>query len=272
MCTKSIANFCVVRIVASFGLLVGASAPSFADIVLAPVQITGYLDINYLGDQSYIHNRPTYNQSAPINATISGQGRTNASASVNTGLNPTPSLVVNVDTSAHTGLFEGASASTYIKLVYQFEVVGPTASVPLNVIAGGSAQGSGVDALFRVDGPNSTGTVLFQYLPLGAGSWSIDQAYQFQTNIPYTVTLQVIASSHSSINQSNSAFAMVDPLFSIDSTVLNPQDYHLVFSEGVSNIAGAVPEPSTWAMMILGFAGVGLMTYHRKYKSALMTA
>jgi hypothetical protein len=29
---------------------------------------------------------------------------------------------------------------------------------------------------------------------------------------------------------------------------------------------GAVPEPSTWAMMILGFAGVGFMAYRRKNK------
>jgi hypothetical protein len=34
----------------------------------------------------------------------------------------------------------------------------------------------------------------------------------------------------------------------------------------------AVPEPSTWAMMVLGFAGVGYMAYRRKAKSALMTA
>jgi hypothetical protein len=26
----------------------------------------------------------------------------------------------------------------------------------------------------------------------------------------------------------------------------------------------AVPEPSTWAMMILGFCGVGFMAYRRK--------
>jgi hypothetical protein len=32
----------------------------------------------------------------------------------------------------------------------------------------------------------------------------------------------------------------------------------------------AVPEPSTWAMMILGFAGVGFMAYRRKSKLALM--
>jgi hypothetical protein len=33
-----------------------------------------------------------------------------------------------------------------------------------------------------------------------------------------------------------------------------------------------VPEPSTWAMMILGFAGVGFMAYRRKSKPALMAA
>ena len=37
-----------------------------------------------------------------------------------------------------------------------------------------------------------------------------------------------------------------------------------------STINPAVPEPSTWAMMILGFAGVGLMAYRRKSKPVLM--
>ncbi len=36
--------------------------------------------------------------------------------------------------------------------------------------------------------------------------------------------------------------------------------------------AGAVPETSTWAMMILGFAGVGFMAYCRKSKPRLTTA
>jgi hypothetical protein len=35
---------------------------------------------------------------------------------------------------------------------------------------------------------------------------------------------------------------------------------------------GAVPEPSTWAMMLLGFAGIGFMAYRRKNKPALMAA
>jgi hypothetical protein len=37
-------------------------------------------------------------------------------------------------------------------------------------------------------------------------------------------------------------------------------------------ITGAVPEPSTWAMMLLGFVGLGFMAYRRKPKPALITA
>src|SRR5262249_14057602 len=40
----------------------------------------------------------------------------------------------------------------------------------------------------------------------------------------------------------------------------------------VSSAVAAVPEPSSWAMMILGFFGVGFMAYRRKAKSAFMAA
>jgi hypothetical protein len=42
--------------------------------------------------------------------------------------------------------------------------------------------------------------------------------------------------------------------------------------DAVSVSVGSVPEPSTWAMMILGFAGIGFMAYRRKAKPALMAA
>jgi hypothetical protein len=35
---------------------------------------------------------------------------------------------------------------------------------------------------------------------------------------------------------------------------------------------GAVPEPSTWAMMILGFAGIGFMAYRRKNVASFRVA
>jgi outer membrane lipase/esterase len=40
----------------------------------------------------------------------------------------------------------------------------------------------------------------------------------------------------------------------------------------VFSLLNAVPEPSTWAMLILGFAGIGFMAYRRKSKTALMAA
>ena len=45
----------------------------------------------------------------------------------------------------------------------------------------------------------------------------------------------------------------------------------IVFSDII--IAGVpVPEPSTWAMMILGFFGVGFLAYRRKNSAALRIA
>jgi hypothetical protein len=41
---------------------------------------------------------------------------------------------------------------------------------------------------------------------------------------------------------------------------------------GFQLLTGAVPEPSTWAMMILGFAGLGFMAYRRKEKLVLSAA
>jgi hypothetical protein len=43
-----------------------------------------------------------------------------------------------------------------------------------------------------------------------------------------------------------------------------------LFSSG--QLTQAVPEPSTWAMLLLGFAGLGFMAYRRKSKLALLAA
>jgi hypothetical protein len=55
---------------------------------------------------------------------------------------------------------------------------------------------------------------------------------------------------------------------SITTGTLDAGTYTLGFrSTSQVNVAGvqtAVPEPSTWAMMILGFAGVGFMAYRRR--------
>jgi hypothetical protein len=50
--------------------------------------------------------------------------------------------------------------------------------------------------------------------------------------------------------------------FSI-SAVNNPNFYY-VDDVSVTEVARAVPEPSTWAMMVLGFLGLGFMAYRNK--------
>jgi hypothetical protein len=41
---------------------------------------------------------------------------------------------------------------------------------------------------------------------------------------------------------------------------------------GSLTLSSAVPEPSTWAILLLGFAGIGFMAYRRKAKPRLMAA
>jgi hypothetical protein len=62
-------------------------------------------------------------------------------------------------------------------------------------------------------------------------------------------------------------FVSTDPFNSITLTV--PDDASWVVSDFMTAqaLTSAVPEPSTWAMMILGFAGVGFMAYRRKAKT-----
>jgi hypothetical protein len=50
------------------------------------------------------------------------------------------------------------------------------------------------------------------------------------------------------------------------------QSVDLTSSVRVNPVMAAVPAPSTWAMMILGFVGLGFMTYRRKATPALMAA
>jgi outer membrane lipase/esterase len=46
---------------------------------------------------------------------------------------------------------------------------------------------------------------------------------------------------------------------------------HMIIADSFLSVA-AVPEPSTWAMMILGFAGVGFMAYRRSRKGLALAA
>jgi hypothetical protein len=57
-------------------------------------------------------------------------------------------------------------------------------------------------------------------------------------------------------------FTSSDPIFGFQFVSTDGREVNTGFTN--ISVGGAVPEPSTWAMMLLGFAGVGFMAYRRK--------
>jgi PEP-CTERM motif len=89
---------------------------------------------------------------------------------------------------------------------------------------------------------------------------------------PFTITLTDTAFPDGITQSSNSfdsiAFTLIGSTFTFNSFgTSQPATYTAVFG-----FAAAVPEPSTWAMILLGFAGLGLMAYLSMPKAALMAA
>lgn len=59
-------------------------------------------------------------------------------------------------------------------------------------------------------------------------------------------------------------------VYVLNDSILNPVGYpNQTGSTIISLNVSAVPEPATWAMMLLGFAGVGFLAYRRNSKPAL---
>lgn len=94
-----------------------------------------------------------------------------------------------------------------------------------------------------------------------------------------TVTVLVDGNTYKAFKDPDGVFdansvlltTLVDNTFSHGQFALYDTDAAMSFSNitvSGSLVSGAVPEPSTWAMMLLGFAGLGFMAYRRTKKSA----
>ena len=149
-----------------------------------------------------------------------------------------------------------------INLIYQFEVVGADGSAAVEVKASGLTTATGtyqfVENHFTV-GEVGLPLVIDESLDF-VGSWQVNGTYLFPTNVPITVSMLV--SGESEINGGFGSYsASIDPIFSVDSS----SGYQLVFSPGIGNVPGTIPEPSTWAMILIGFAGLGFAGYRRSW-------
>ena len=60
--------------------------------------------------------------------------------------------------------------------------------------------------------------------------------------------------------------AYINPYIWIDPS--QADQFSLLISAGVPNVPFAVPEPSSWAMMLLGFVGLGFAGYRAPRRTA----
>lgn len=129
--------------------------------------------------------------------------------------------------------------------------------------------------------PASTGTLIFTQQKF----FSADPTYNYKTSDPFSFVLAAnewyavgaIASVGSGFKNSYDGVLSINP----GPTFTADPDYNLNFQNfndpssasgfGCCNFhyqlygnVSAVPEPATWTMMILGFAGVGFLAYRRK--------
>ncbi|MBA2401018.1 MAG: PEP-CTERM sorting domain-containing protein [Bradyrhizobium sp.] len=101
---------------------------------------------------------------------------------------------------------------------------------------------------------------------------------QFTVTLSQAAIADLNAAAH---NQGDTRFVIGGSLLSVSGPFANEQLF-AIFGPGaalapaaVLNLetsVAAVPEPSTWAMMILGFAGVGFIAYRRRNQSAVAAA
>ena len=259
---QGIASLCI----QSGIVTVVTTTPALAVIVgLAPATYTATLCApSCTTTTTTVPNSPNANVTIP--ATIPGDGSSGAGVQGKAGRDPSVFACANA-----VGI--DAYVSSSISLQYSFEVFGPSgivpASVPVTINSTLSTSGVSLDGAtwnsYATASLNSKMISISGSNLVGSSTLILEKTFNLETATPYSISLYASVSAQSAVigQAANDVVASVDPTLSV------PEGFSVVFSDG---IASAVPEPSTWAMTILGFIGLGFMAYRRKYQTALSAA
>jgi hypothetical protein len=253
--------------VACLGLLF-CSSYALADFVGFPGAEYDSGSITVLGDTTQnFDNGPTDGPYQSL--TVSGQG---GYGFLSGFLLPNPAVEATAtDTTA-------PQTNDNLILTFHAEIFGPPGPVNLIIKAPGTSvttngQGSSASAALYVSGiPNINGVsenYTYEDNSLNGAPWYPNSypAIADETVIPtipgwiFAVGMQVSVG----VRTFSSGAASIDPVFIL------PAGYTIELSNGVGNKLAA-PEPSTWAMMLLGFASLGFIGWRGSRKIAAHAA
>lgn len=202
-----------------------------------------------------------------------------AHATATTQANPMPALTTTVSVG-------NAQDEGNIYMRYHYVINGPenvlvpvslSGLIRLTAQAGNTAQANSGG---QADLPTPF-TSDFASLQIGRGGSNYGAITEMTFNLhgtTYTngvnsIILRAFSGARGSRDDGGSGSAYVDPVLSIDPSFFATHDrslYSLSFSNGIVNgLTGAVPEPATWAMLILGFGVVGGALRRRRSTGAM---
>lgn len=178
-----------------------------------------------------------------------------ADGSSSTGLVPPDTYTVGQNPFANHPSFISASGNNFLivngstdanKYVYQSGLIGGAGTYSF------SGDVANICCNSTYTGPNLPSTLLFEV--------STDNFATFQTIASYTTTPPSDAGIFNPVSATFTTTGAFQLRIIDGSTAFSGNDF------GVDNLSinAAVPEPATWAMMILGFLGVGFMSYRRR--------
>jgi hypothetical protein len=97
--------------------------------------------------------------------------------------------------------------------------------------------------------------------PITANSFNATDSVNLTANAVYGVGLQMTLLLTGGIG---TASVYVDPLIQIAPGFANASQYSIELSPGIGNSVAAIPEPSTYALMLAGLGVLGIVARRRK--------
>ena len=255
----------------SCSLTLGLTSAALADaVVISDAQWIPYSNV-YL---------QASNQGFPLSPTPNGPGTFTASGSDSGGsISATltgsgqPGPAVSASATGVGNNFESLASIEYT-LYYYVDIVGPAGPVTVGVHSTGIATafsenplytgtGSASVQIFTSDGSIFDRALAQSQLARPSESFNLSTTVQENANTEFEVILDVDVSVMTSSGTA-SGYGFVDPYFFIPISDPDAGDYTILTSAGIGNSpVSGVPEPSTWALMLIGFAGIGFAGYCR---------